>query len=104
MGPMELYRIRSDQGAARAFVDFHTTAEIVTAENMYDGKTVESLARGKQLRLQCAQNKFGVEGRRFELQQTPVGHNGVVVHSVNRVLYPPTISVEDLVRKNDSFR
>lgn len=103
MNPMELYRVQSDSDAARAFVDFHATREIVTAENIYDGKVVESLARGKQLRLQCIQNEFGVEGRHLDLQAPPVGYNGVV-HQVDEVLYPPTISVEDLIRKNDSFR
>lgn len=101
MNPMEMYHIRSDPSAARAFVDFHVGRQIMTAENIYDGKTVETFAPGKQLRLQCVQNEFGVEGRRIHFQ-TVRGYNGAV-HVVDHVLYPPTISVEDLIRKNDSF-
>lgn len=101
MNPMEMYHIRSDPSAARAFVDFHIGKQIMTIENIYDGKTVESFASGKQLRLQCVQNEFGVEGRRIHFQ-TVRGYNGAV-HVVDHVLYPPTISVEDLIRKNDSF-
>lgn len=99
---MEMYRIRSDPSAARAFVDFHVGRQIVMAENIYDGKTVETFASGKILRLQCVQNEFGVEGRRIHFQ-TVRGYNGAV-HAVDHVLYPPTISVEDLIRKNESFR
>lgn len=102
MNPGELYHIRTNPSAARVFVDFHVAKEIITPEHIYDGKIVESLARGKQLRLQCVQNEFGVEGRRIDFQ-TPVGYNGAV-HVVNRVLYPPAISVESLIGKNDSFR
>lgn len=102
MNPGELYHVRSNPSAARAFVDFHVAKETLTPELIYDGKTVESLARGKQLRFQCVQNEFGVEGRRIDFQ-TPVGYNGAV-HVVNKVLYPPTISVEALIKKNDSFR
>lgn len=102
MNPMELYHIRSDPNAARAFVDFHVGKETITAENIYDGKVVESLARGKQLRLQCVQNDCGVEGRQLNFQ-TPLGYNGAV-YIVDKVLYPPMISIEDLIRKNSSFR
>lgn len=102
MNPMELYHVRSEPGAARAFIEFHVGKEIVNSENIYDGKAVESLAHGKQLRLQCVQNEFGVEGRLLNFQ-TPIGYNGAV-HVVDKVLYPPMISVEDLIRKNDTFR
>lgn len=99
---MEMYHIRSDPSAARAFVDFHVGKQLLTAENIYDGKTVETFAPGRQLRLQCVQNEFGVEGRQIHFQ-TVRGYNGAV-HVVDHVLYPPTISVDDLIRKNDSFR
>lgn len=102
MNPMELYHVRSDPSAARAFVEFHVGREIVTFENIYDGKAVESLAHGKQLRFQCIQNEFGVEGQRLN-SQTQISYNGVV-HVVDKVLYPPIISVEDLIKKNDTFR
>lgn len=102
MDPVELYRVRSDPSAARAFVDFHVAKEIVMADTIYDGKVVESLVHGKPIRLQCVQNDFGVEGRPLNFQ-IPVGYNGAV-HVLDRVLYPPTMSVEDLIRKNDSFR
>jgi uncharacterized surface protein with fasciclin (FAS1) repeats len=83
-------------------VNFHVGKELITAENIYDGKVVESLIRGKRLHLQCVQNEFGVEGRRLDFQ-TPVGYNGVV-HVVDEVLYPPVVCVEDLVKGNNSFR
>lgn len=102
MNPTELYHIRSDPNAARAFVDFHVAKEIITLENIYDGKIVECLGHGKKLRFQCVQNDFGVEGRQLHFQN-PLGYNGAV-HVVDRVLYPPTVSVEDLIRRNDSFR
>ncbi|VVC37673.1 FAS1 domain [Cinara cedri] len=102
MDHMERHRIQSDLGTARAFVNFHATREIVTAENIYDGKTVESLAHGKQLRLQCVQNEYGVEGRQVDLLTSPVAYNGAV-YEIDSVLYPPTISIEDIIRKNDSF-
>ncbi|XP_025198610.1 transforming growth factor-beta-induced protein ig-h3 [Melanaphis sacchari] len=101
MNPMEMYHIRSDPNAARTFIDFHVGRQIMTMENIYDGKTVESFAPGKQLRLQCVQNEFGVEGHRIHFQSVR-GYNGAV-HVVDHVLYPPTISVEDLIKKNDSF-
>lgn len=102
MNPGELHHIRSNPSAARTFVDFHVAKETLIPEQIYDGKVVESLAHGKKLRLQCVQNEFGVEGRRIDFQ-TPVAYNGAV-HVVNKVLYPPTISVDALIRKNDSFR
>lgn len=102
MDPVELYRIRSDSNAARAFVDFHVAKEIVTADTIYDGKVVESLVHGKPIRLQCIQNDFGVEGRLINFQ-TPIGYNGAV-HILNRVLHPPTVSVKDLIGGNNSFR
>lgn len=102
MNSMELYRIRSDLNVARAFVNFHVGKETITVENIYDGKVVESLTHGKQLRLQCVQNDCGVEGRQLNFQ-TPPGYNGAV-YTVDKVLYPPMISVEDLIRKNSSFR
>jgi len=103
MNPVELYQIRSDPSVARTFVEYHVGKEIMTPENMYDGKVVESLARGKQLRLQCVQNDFAVEGRPLNFQ-TPVGYNGVV-QIVEKVLFPPpTMSIEDFIRKNDSYR
>lgn len=99
---MELYYIRSDSSVAKSFVDFHVGKELITAENIYDGKVVDSFTRGKQLRLQCVQNEFGVEGRRLDFQ-TPVGFNGAV-HVIDEVLYPPVVCVEDLVKGNNSFR
>lgn len=99
---MELYNIQSDPSVARSFVDFHVGKELITPENIYDGKVVESLTRGKQLRFQCVQNEFGVEGRQLDFQ-TPVGYNGAV-HVVNEILYPPTVCVEDLIKGNNSFR
>lgn len=102
MNPMELYHIRSDPIAARAFIEFHVGKEPITAENIYDGKVIESLTHGKQLRLQCVQHDCAVEGRQLSFQ-TPPGYNGAI-HIVDKVLYPPTISVEDLIRKNSSFR
>lgn len=103
MNPTELYRVRTDPSAAAAFVDFHVGRETVNAENVYDGKTVDSLVPGKRLRFQCVLNDCGVEGRRLDFQ-TPPGHDGGAIHVVDRALFPPTISVEDLVRKNESFR
>lgn len=102
MNSMELHHIRSDSSVARSFVDFHVGKELITSENIYDGKVVESLTRGKQLRLQCVQNEFGVEGRQIDFQ-TPPGYNGAV-HVVNEVLYPPTVCIEDLIKRNNSFR
>lgn len=102
MNPAEFYRIRSSPGAARSFVDRHVAKETVTPENIYDGRVVEGFARGKQLRLQCVQNDFAVEGRKLTLQ-APVGYNGVV-HVVEKVLDSSATSVEDLIRRNESFR
>ncbi|XP_050523657.1 periostin isoform X2 [Daktulosphaira vitifoliae] len=53
------------------------------------------------LRLQCVQNTFGVEGQLLNLQHK-VGFNGIV-HLTNQVLMPSTISVHDIISKNNSF-
>lgn len=104
MNSAELYHVRSDPSAAAAFVDFHVGRETIDAESIYDGKVVESLATGKRLRLQCVLNDCAIEGQRIGFQ-TPAGHHdGAAVHVVDKPLFPPTISVEDFIRKNESFR
>jgi len=101
MNPAELYRVRSDPSAAAAFVGFHVARETIDAEDVYDGKVVDSLAAGKRLRVQCVLHDCGVEGQRIGFR--PGRDRGAAVHVVDGVLFPPTISVRDLVRKNDSF-
>lgn len=100
MDAAELYRVRSDPTAAAAFVRFHVAREPINAENVYDGKVVDSLAAGQRLRVQCVLHDCGVEGRRIGFQPG----RGTAVHVVDGVLLPPAMSVQDLVRNNDSFR
>lgn len=102
LNPTELRRIRSDPGAARAFVEYHVARGLLAPESVYDGMAVESLTSGKRLRVQCVQNDLAVEGRALNLL-TPVGYNGVV-YAVDGALRPSAVSVEDLVRNNESFR
>ncbi|XP_050523656.1 periostin isoform X1 [Daktulosphaira vitifoliae] len=97
----ELYCIKTDSGYAKTFVEYHIAKEVVTPKNIYDNKIVETFIPGQYLRLQCVQNTFGVEGQLLNLQHK-VGFNGIV-HLTNQVLMPSTISVHDIISKNNSF-
>lgn len=102
MNAGELYRIRTDAGAARAFVNQHVGRGTTAADGMYDGQMLDSLAGGKPLRIQCVQTDCAVEGRALN-SYVPVGYNGAV-HVIDNVLCPASMSVDDLIRRNDSFR
>lgn len=102
MNAAELYRIRTDAGTARAFVNQHVGRGTTAADGMYDGQMLDSLAGGRPLRIQCVQADCAVEGRALN-SYVPVGYNGAV-HAVDNVLCPTAVSVDDLIRRNDSFR
>lgn len=102
MNAAELYRIRTDAGTAKAFVNQHVGRGTTAADGMYDGQMLDSLAGGRPLRIQCVQTDCAVEGRALS-SYMPVGYNGAV-HAIDNVLCPAAMSIDDLIRRNDSFR